>query len=285
MDFLQLFHESLKKLISRYDEKEARAILYRLFDLHFKIDKTDIFLQGKTRMPGTAELESFMDSLNQVMSGYPVSYITGEEYFDGLHLEVNEHVLIPRPETEELVEYAADLPLTSQPYILDIGTGSGCIALALKNRFKNAQVWACDVSIKALETARNNARKNNLEVHFFEWDVLQQTEMDELPEFDLIISNPPYVLQSEKEMLDENVRKYEPEVALFVPDQDALIFYQAISYHARKHLKKNGYLLFEINEKKGEQIKHYLIEEGWSEVELRTDINGKYRFAKARKII
>lgn len=212
----------------------------------------------------------------------PIQYILGETEFFGLRLKVAPGVLIPRPETEELVYWIVDSVKQAVPSILDIGTGSGCIALALKNEMKNARVSAIDFSEQALEIARKNARKNQLKVEFIHADILIWQTYN-WQQFDVIVSNPPYVREQEKKAMQPNVLEYEPEKALFVSDDKPLIFYREIARFAQKYLKDEGELFFEINENLGEETAELLQGENFSDVELKKDFHGKMRMLKCRK--
>jgi len=214
----------------------------------------------------------------------PIQYILGETEFYGLRLKVNPAVLIPRPETEELVQWIIKSNLPEHSRILDIGTGSGCIALALKSQLKNAEVFGVDISERALEIARQNAFKNNLDVGFFQTDILKW-ELFIWKTFNVIVSNPPYIRASEKPQMHANVLNFEPENALFVTDKDPLVFYRSIGAFTKKHLSENGMLFFEINENLGLEIKELLLDFDFSEIEIRKDINGKKRMVFCRNSI
>lgn len=194
------------------------------------------------------EIENKLENIvNRLLNNEPIQYIFGETSWCGLQLKVNSSVLIPRPETAELLDLVATAPRT----ILDIGTGSGCIAIAMKKRFPNAEVYAIDISKKALDTAKENAANNNATIHFMQADILQQPTID--LRFDLIVSNPPYIVEKEQIEMDKNVLDYEPHNALFVPDNDPLVFYREISLFAKKHINPNAQLLFEINQRYGNE--------------------------------
>lgn len=222
------------------------------------------------------DFSKIQEIISRLKTFEPIQYILGETEFYGLKLMVNRAVLIPRPETEELVEWMihSDLPPNSR--ILDIGTGSGCIALALKSVFKNAGVSGTDISEGALETAHENAAKNKLDVHFFRSDILKLENLNN-EIYDVIVSNPPYIRESEKQLMLPNVLEYEPLNALFVPDSDPLVFYRSIAAFANKYLAENGKLFFEINENLGQQMKNMLVDYGFCNIEIRKDINGKNR--------
>ncbi|MGL4596044.1 MAG: peptide chain release factor N(5)-glutamine methyltransferase, partial [Bacteroidia bacterium] len=203
----------------------------------------------------------------------------------GLTLKVNEHVLIPRPETEELVAWICNDRKTdaSSFSILDIGTGSGCIALALKKKLAHTHVYALDTSIGALTVARENAQANELELHFLHLDILENSTASKIPNCTIIVSNPPYIKQTESTSMAQHVLEHEPHEALFVPDNDALIFYRTIGTLALEKLKPNGALYFEINEALGYETCMLLQQLGFGDVELRQDMQGKDRMIRARR--
>jgi release factor glutamine methyltransferase len=220
------------------------------------------------------ELQQALTALQQHQ---PIQYVVGKSWFYGLELMVNSHVLIPRPETEELVEWIVKDVKTAVK-ILDIGTGSGAIPLALKKELPQAEVWSVDISAGALEVAAANAKQLNLAVHFEQVDILSPAQ--DLPMFDVIVSNPPYIRESEQEDMEEQVVSYEPRIALFVPDNDALLFYRQIGLLAREKLTKGGRLYFEINEAFGKETVALLEEQGFSNVALKQDIYGKDRMVR-----
>mgnify|MGYP001765724156 CR=1 FL=1 len=212
----------------------------------------------------------------------PLQYILGETCFFGLKLKVSPAVLIPRPETEELVDLISKVELPAGSRILDIGTGSGCIALALKSRFPEAKVSACDISDKALSVARENSYKNSLDVNFFKADILNWN-VSEWPVYTVIVSNPPYVTISEKKQMQRNVLDFEPETALFVEDDNPLLFYRSVAAFALEYLENGGFLFFEINENFGTETVTILNDQGFTEVQIKTDLQGKERMVAARK--
>ena len=225
------------------------------------------------------EIESFIDKLKRFV---PIQYILGETEFYGLNFIVNESVLIPRPETEELVDWIQkENDKSANLNILDIGTGSGCIAISLKHEFPNATVDAFDISDKALETAKLNAKQNNLEVNFSIVDILNVPEITK--KWDIIVSNPPYIPESEKTEIHANVLDYEPHLALFVPNNDPLLFYRQIGMFAQKHLNPNGKLYFEIHRDAGETGIELLNDLGYKSVELRKDISGNNRMLRGER--
>jgi release factor glutamine methyltransferase len=214
----------------------------------------------------------------------PIQYILGETEFYGLKLKVNPSVLIPRPETEELVDWIANIKLPENCRVLDIGTGSGCIALAVKNQLKEAKVSGIDISENAIETARQNAIENKIEVDFFQADILNYNNI-KAEKYDVIVSNPPYIRNSEKNKMHSNVLNFEPEIALFVKDDDPLVFYSAIAAFARKGLTTDGYLFFEINENLGNEMLEMLGGFGFQNIIIRKDINGKSRMVQCKNNI
>ena len=211
----------------------------------------------------------------------PIQYVLGECSFYGLMFYVNPHVLIPRPETGELVEHILNNHQESNLRLLDIGTGSGCIAITLAQKLLHARVSAIDISPEAIATAERNARRNGVEIHFQCADLFDPQLMFHAP-FDLIISNPPYVRQSEKSEMSPNVLDYEPHTALFVPDDDPLLFYRCAARRAKEWLAPGGRLYFEINAALAEEMVALLCEEGYSHVRTRPDMQGKERFAAAQ---
>lgn len=246
------------------------------------------------------EIQIWEFLLEQLKQEIPIQYLLGKTSFYGLDFNVNPDVLIPRPETEELVDWVIQsqkLEVGSHKIrILDIGTGSGCIAISLAKSLKNASVFAIDVSEKALATAHKNAQNNNVEVNFANVDILKINDLEQLPshhfpltishsqlptKFDIIVSNPPYVRELEKQEIRKNVLDNEPHLALFVSDNNALIFYKKIAELAQKNLKPNGGLYFEINQYLGQEMIKLLQKMNFKNIELRKDIYGNDRMIKA----
>ncbi|MDH6356283.1 peptide chain release factor N(5)-glutamine methyltransferase [Parabacteroides sp. PF5-9] len=215
----------------------------------------------------------------------PIQYVLGKAYFYGLTLRVNPAVLIPRPETEELVDLIIQNQKESKIRLLDIGTGSGCIAIALGKNLPDATITGIDISEDALKTAAINARENQVDVQLLHVDILSETETEtNLPGyFDVIVSNPPYVMEKEKEGMGRNVLQYEPPGALFVPDDDPLLFYRRIARLAYQKLTPEGQLYFEINAQCGDETVDMLQKEGYNQVELIQDLCGKERIIKAQR--
>lgn len=231
-----------------------------------------------------AELKA--QSMDRILKGLlrsePIQYLLGFSDFYGLRFKVNPHVLIPRPETEELVRWVLDESGDSVQSILDLGTGSGCIAISLKKAMPHVQVLGVDKSVEALNLAQQNAIVNDANMEFFGFDILKQESMGFM-KFDIMVSNPPYVTYEDKEKMEPNVLDFEPHIALFVPEDDPLIFYRNIVDLAEGHLKKGGKIFFEINESFSPEIRSLLTDRGFTSVEIRKDLNGRYRMAKGIK--
>ena len=271
----------IQELSSFYDAYEAESFFYLILEDRHKLRQIDLALNHGLNF-SEAHIATWSVFLDQLKKEVPVQYLLGKTNFYGLDFEVNENVLIPRPETEELVEWIinenANTDKSKKLKILDIGTGSGCIAVSLAKNLPNAEVYAIDVSKKALETAKRNAVNNNVEVTFMFQDIL---ELEALKyNFDIIVSNPPYVRNLEKAEIKKNVLEYEPHLALFVDDHDALIFYKKIASLAQKNLLKNGQLFFEINQYLGQEMTDLLENMNFSNVELRKDIYDNDRMIK-----
>jgi len=272
------YREQLRDI---YPEQEIDSIHSLVIERILGLSRADRVLRASESIEREKELE-LLDILERLKLEEPIQYILGKTEFYGLELTLNPHVLIPRPETEELVRWILDSAEKKAPRILDLGTGSGCIPLALKNELPKAAVFGVDKSIEALDLARHNSKMLHLDVEFRRFDILK----DSLPEsefFDILVSNPPYVRFSERVYMKANVLKYEPEMALFVTDADPLIFYRRIIEIGSTHLSDKGLLFFEINEEYGQEILELLRDKGYAEIELRRDLNGRERMIKARK--
>jgi len=280
------------KLKEIYDYKEAANISDVVIEKIFHLKKVDRIL-NKHQIVNTAQENILNDYLQQLMNHKPVQYVLQEAWFAGMKFFVDENVLIPRPETEELVEWIVqdagckiqvagfEKPIHNSPLtVLDIGTGSGCIAIALKKKL-HAEVYAIDVSEAALKIASFNAKNNNADINFLQADILQQPLNIQLPLFDIIVSNPPYIAQKESAEMDANVVRYEPHIALFVPNENPLLFYNAISNFALHHLKQNGKLFFEIHENSANKIVKLLQQKSFSSTEIKKDLQQKNRMVKA----
>lgn len=297
-DIKNIFHNDLGKI---YPKEEIDSFFYSCIEHYLKMER--FILAIKPNIVLTKEEEQpLFEALAQLKKERPLQYILGVAHFMDLELKVNEHVLIPRPETEELVQWILEdvkeqhnrdaersrsvisTPLNDRSLqILDIGTGSGCIAIALAKQLPNAKVYALDVSEEALRVARENAKSNQVDVEFLHQSILDP-ELDLELQFDIIVSNPPYVRDLEKSEMNKNVKEYEPNLALFVPDDDALVFYRAIAQFSERHLAKQGCLYLEINQYLGEETKSVLKAHNFSEIELRKDIFGNDRMLKGKRI-
>ncbi|MBP5583649.1 MAG: peptide chain release factor N(5)-glutamine methyltransferase [Bacteroidales bacterium] len=225
----------------------------------------------------------FEQCLQRLATAEPVQYIRGKADFYDLQFLVNPSVLIPRQETEELVNVILQEHDNKTPKIIDLGTGSGCIAITLAKHLPNAKVSAVDVSEQALQTAKSNALKNDVSVDFYLGDMQDDDFMSQFPKFDIIVSNPPYVCQAEKNEMRQNVLQYEPHLALFVEDNNPLQFYRTIAHFASKHLAENGTIYCEINETLGKETKQLFESFGFSKCEIRKDLFGKDRIVKVQK--
>lgn len=221
--------------------------------------------------------EKFLNAINRLRQFEPIQYIIGHTEFYGLGLKVTTDTLIPRPETEELVEWILSQP-KEHKRILDIGTGSGCIAIALAKNLKDSDVSAIDISEWALDIARQNAADNNVVIQFFKEDILKSATLPH--RYDLIVSNPPYVRALEKKAMQPNVLNHEPALALYVSDHEPLLFYEKIGALARKHLEPDGMLFFEINEYLSEELVEMLTSMGFTNIEIKKDFRGKARMIK-----
>ena len=263
-----------------YGSDEANALIMILLEHYFCIDRVKIAMEPELRL-SESELLTLHFAVKELLKNKPIQYVLGETEFCGMKFFVEEGVLIPRPETEEMVRQLAvgHWPLAAK--ILDIGTGSGCIAISLAKLLKDSVVTAVDVSEKALEIAKKNAAANDVNVNFINDDILNPKNPELLEnKFDIIVSNPPYVCESEKSEMRANVLDYEPSSALFVSDNDPLIFYRKILEFAQKTLKPNGQIWFEINEKFGNDMKNLCLGNGFKNVEIIKDFRGKDRILK-----
>jgi release factor glutamine methyltransferase len=262
-----------------YELSEVESFISMIFNFVFGYSKREMILNADQSLP-----ESTILKINEIISRLknfePIQYIFGEAEFYGLTFKVQPGVLIPRFETEELVDLIIKREQNSTIKILDIGTGSGCIAISLKKHLPKSELWCCDISDKALEITRQNAELNKVEVKLEKFDVLGHSNFIERG-FDLIVSNPPYVTNKEKLVMRKNVLNFEPSLALFVPDDDPLLFYRAIVQKAKKLLNTKGKLYFEINEDFGNDISALLVKNGF-DVEVIKDINGKDRIVYGR---
>ena len=298
----------IQALLSIYDLGEAESFFYLILEEKQQLKRIDLALNPDLTF-SNAEIQLWNSILEQLQKEIPIQYLLGKTSFYGLDFEVNENVLIPRPETEELVEWiiqsqkvevrsgklemgsgklgeeqSAKLEREQQIRkinILDIGTGSGCIAIALAKNLPNAEVFAVDVSEKALATAEKNAIINEVNVTFLKKNILETDDLEQ--QFDLIVSNPPYVRELEKKEIKKNVLDNEPHLALFVDDSDALVFYRKIAELAQKNLSPKGQLFFEINQYLGKEMMELLEKMNFQNIELRQDIYGNDRMIRGTR--
>ena len=272
-----------EQLCSIYDKDEANAMVLILFEHYFKIDRVRMALEPNLRL-SESEMLTFHFAVKDLLKNKPLQYIIGETEFCDLKFKVNENVLIPRPETSELVHLIANSkkPAAQSPKsILDIGTGSGCIAISLAKQLPQSQVYALDISEKALCIAKENAIINNVDITFIHDDILSLKNKVET-KFDIIVSNPPYVRDLEKTEMHDNVLNWEPHNALFVSDDDPLIFYRNILEFAKNNLRENGEVWFEINEYLVKEMIDLCCEMGFSNVNIYKDFREKERFLLIR---
>ncbi|MGI6047061.1 MAG: peptide chain release factor N(5)-glutamine methyltransferase [Petrimonas sp.] len=263
-----------------FSPDEISSLTQLILEKEFAIPFADI-LAYKFNHLSDAEMQKLGEIIGKLKKSEPIQYILGETDFFGLTFFVDTSVLIPRPETEELVQWIVETVKKESIKILDIGTGSGCIAVTLAKKMPSAEIHAWDISKDAIEIAQKNAQKNDVEVFFLEKDILQESVSDE--KFDIIVSNPPYVTEFEKTKMQENVLNFEPHMALFVPDNNALIFYEKIANFALTNLNRGGKLFFEINREKGKDIVRLLKAKGFKNIERKRDISGNERMIKAEK--
>ena len=282
------FFNSLKNI---QDEQEIESFFFILTEYLHNLKRVDVALNPNFEI-SEEEVEKWNVILAELQQEKPIQHITGEAWFYGLKFEVNENTLIPRPETEELVEWIIE-SIKSEVQsrkleILDIGTGTGCIPISVKTNLPQANVSAIDISEKALEVAKRNAASNKVEINFIQTNILEVEDLSQLPtlnsqlptSFDIIVSNPPYVRNLEKQEIKKNGLDYEPHLAMFVEDTDALLFYRKIAQLALKNLSPNGLLFFEINQYLGKETVELLDNLGFKNIELKKDIYGNDRMIK-----
>jgi len=279
-DVQSTFHKALDHL---YEKEEVDSFFFMLIEAYYKVSRLQLAMEPQLSVEN---YEAILDALELLKKHQPIQYILGVTEFYGLPLKVNEHTLIPRPETEELVAWVLNhqpITINHQLRILDVGTGSGCIAISLAKNLPNAEIYALDVSGEAIKIAKQNAKLNNVHVEFIEADILNSetwnSDFKDL-NFDIIVSNPPYVREQEKQYMKLNVLDNEPHLALFVKDEDPLLFYKAITQFAIDKLSKNGRLYFEINEYLGNDMIQLLVKNQFSNIELKQDMFKKDRMIK-----
>ena len=283
MNYSELWH----LLTQKYDEGEAKAIARMAYEVRFGLTLSDLCLGKDTQLSADDQAE-LKEIANRLSQGEPIQYVLGQAEFCGRTFSVNQSVLIPRPETEELCRQPLPLPSPKGEgaKILDIGTGSGCIAVTLAAMYPEAEVTAWDISEEALKVARENAQRNNVHVSTKQVDILHLTS-DIIHQtsgaFDLIVSNPPYICNKERKAMEVNVLEHEPHMALFVPDDDPLLFYRAIAQYGQTALKEGGWLYFEINPLYAEPLREMLSNMSYHDIMLNNDQYGKQRMIRAKK--
>lgn len=278
-EFRNDFRESLSGI---YNSHEVDSFFYLILKNFHQMSRVDLALNPDFDITDI-EVGKWKTIIAQLQLQKPIQYILGETEFFGLPFTVTSSVLIPRPETEELVDWILknNLDTSEKLQILDIGTGSGCIPISLAKNLENAKLSAIDVSTEALKIAAINAHRNSVEINFIEKDILKTNDLDKT--YNIIVSNPPYVRELEKQEMQKNVLEYEPHLALFVEDEDALIFYLKITQLASKSLSEGGQLYFEINQYLGNRMLDLLNEYNFRDIELRKDIYGNDRMIFGRK--
>ena len=277
---LEEFYKLIQvKLDRKFDKNEVEEFFFRLIDHYCQVDRLKYILNSKLELNKIEEV-NLVRSIKFLEKESPIQYITGQTQFMGMNFTVNKNVLIPRPETEELVRWIVQ-DLHSNKRVLDIGTGSGCIAISLSKLMDNCIVFGWDISSDALDIASKNSKNNSVNVKYDLVDITYEKQCSE--KFDIIVSNPPYVTQDDKLLMSKNVISYEPHIALFVKENDPLFFYNKILNFSKKNLISNGTIYFEINENFSKQVNKLLKKEGFHDIIVRKDFRGKYRMVKATK--
>ncbi|MGM0497192.1 MAG: peptide chain release factor N(5)-glutamine methyltransferase [Bacteroidota bacterium] len=276
-EFKDFAKKSLKNI---YPSEEIESIIYLVFEKHLNLKKIDVLLNNNYTVPGK-KIDELLSIIDELKKQKPIQYILGETEFYNLTLKVDDQTLIPRQETEELVDWIIKNDQGNSQKILDIGTGTGCIAIALAKYLPKSSVEGIDFSEKIIRKASENAYLNHVEVRFSVLNILKE-ELS-CRDYDLIVSNPPYVRESEKKFMHGNVLEFEPEDALFVPDSKPLVFYERITEVAGNHLRPKGEIYLEINEYFSHEVIQLLERNDFIDVILKNDINNKPRMIKATK--
>lgn len=286
LTYNEAFYQAKEQLRQLYDPGEGAAIVHLFLEYitgYGKLERLDLKNNFLTRQ----QQELYDSKLKELLRGTPVQYVTNRAWFSGNEYFVNGSVLIPRPETEELVQWIlGDIKNqgTKVKNILDIGTGSGCIPVSLKLAMPEAEVTSCDISTEALGVANINAGRLKAQVRLMQIDFLDAQQHNNLSVYDVIVSNPPYIPAEEKARLHNNVKDYEPALALFVPDNDALVFYRAIAGFGKGHLSSNGYIYCELDAGHAEECKALFEQAGYTNVELKKDMHDNWRMLRATLI-
>lgn len=272
-----------KELQITYDENEAMNIAEMLLENISGIKRADRIL-NKNKELSEQQSEKLNHCLSRLLNHEPIQYVLNECWFFGLNFYVDKNVLIPRPETEELVDWIIrniKFPFKKLK-ILDIGTGSGCIPIVLKRKLHKPEIIACDISEEALTIAKHNSENLQAEINFIQLDFLNEAERNKLPLFDIIVSNPPYIPQKDKETMHQNVLAHEPHTALFVSDNNSLVFYSAIANFAKTHLNKDGSIYCEIHESLSKEVSELFLQNEFI-AEIKKDMQGKDRMIKVMR--
>lgn len=276
MNARQIWEETSKRIQKIYDIREANNIAYLLLEDHFGISKTDMI----AGLDCEIHIAAWEEALSQLLSSKPVQYVTGKAYFYGRKYKIGPEVLIPRPETEELVDLIIRENQKDTLAILEVGVGSGCIAISLALALKG-KIRGTDISPAAIQWARLNAANLNATIAFYPHDILTTPIKEK--NLDILVSNPPYIPETERPLIQKNVLDFEPELALFVPSTSPLLFYEKIATEGLEALKKNGRLYFEIHEAYGHEVKILLEKTGYTRVIVRKDMQGKDRMISAER--
>lgn len=278
---------SIKKIISfikselkdLYPDNEIDSFIYLIFEELFNFSRTKLLI-SQDIIISEDSYQNILNIIRELKTNKPIQYILGKTYFYDLTFNVTSGILIPRQETEELVDWIVKDNFNTQKKILDIGTGSGCIAISLAKNLPGSSIFASDISNEALKITRQNSKLNNVDIQIIKLDILNDNDQTN-DMFDIIVSNPPYITEKEKKMMQKNVLDFEPELALFVPDNNPLLFYRAIMEFGLIHLYPGGEIYFEINEAYGQDTALLLEEKNYQDIILKKDINGKDRMLKA----
>lgn len=284
MTLSEAFYSLKKELTHLYEVQEATAIAHEVMEDISQLSKIDRLIQ-KDLVLNSQQQNAWEYMFDELMQGKPLQYVLGKCWFMGKPFKVNEQVLIPRPETEELVIWILNDWKKKQgtQKIIDIGTGTGCIPIALKAEWPSAQIYACDVSMGALEMAQINAQNLGQEIHFIQQDILTQALWQQLPQYDIIVSNPPYIPINELATMETHVTAHEPHLALFVADNDRFLFYRTIAQLGKTKLKEGGAIYCEIHRDFPEETKAVFEAEGYTDIELRKDIHDNWRMIKVTR--
>ncbi len=278
MDIAKAFQILVQNLSQIYDPGEARSIARIVFE-----DALHIYDFQSAKGLETSQRNLLDHIQERLLQHEPIQYILGQADFYGLKFKVNPAVLIPRQETEELVHWMVETIKGSKRRnykVLDIGTGSGCIPIALKKKIPSLDVSAIDISPEALVIAKENAQRNATEIEFLQMDIMNKNQWNQLAQFDMIVSNPPYIPLRESALMPENVKDFEPALALFITDENPLIFYETIADFAKEHLTEKGYLFLECNEFNANQVVQLLDNKSFTKSHLQKDLNNKDRMIK-----